>query len=524
MSRYRNKTFFLLLLLPYVVQAEAAPRSDDVSLLSLAEALDQALNYNLGLTIARYEPAKQADAVAIEASVYDVELFASTQYRDHRAATDSETNGSQSEQARVTTGLDKRFQTGASVRLGTGASRSQTDTNGALDEGASGDLSLSLRQPLLRGAGSRINLAPLARAKVKEEQSIEVLRAQILDFITQVEISYWDLAFSQAALTLVNSNLELAESLLEENQERERLGLVTQLEVMQARTEFLKQQENSILAERAVQDDQDRLMALMGVVSLTEDTTPELRPVQALQASPRFSLPALSVVVAKALAVDADTKVQYKEIEVARLNQLLAKDLTQPQLDLTAGVDYLGSDEKLSQAYTDAYRGDDGYDWSVGLELRLPWGGREARARYRRATRTLEQQELRLHEIRETKARLARSAWRAVQSGTQRVEVTQAAIALNEQSFEQERARYGAGLSAYRQVLEAQRDLDKARRSHLQALIDQRRAVVQLARVDGSILERNGFTWAEADALLAAPRPDQHPVVGETISQEQTHL
>jgi biotin carboxylase len=104
------------------------------------------------------------------------------------------------------------------------------------------------------------------------------------------------------------------------------------------------------------------------------------------------------------------------------------------------------------------------------------------------------------------------------------VEVTQAAIALNEQSFEQERARYGAGLSAYRQVLEAQRDLDKARRSHLQALIDQRRAVVQLARVDGSILERNGFTWAEADALLAAPRPDQHPVVGETISQEQTHL
>jgi hypothetical protein len=192
MSRYRNKTFFLLLLLPYVVQAEPAPRSDDVSLLSLAEALDQALNYNLGLTIARYEPAKQADAVAIEASVYDVELFASTQYRDHRAATDSETNGSQSEQAQVTTGLDKRFQTGASVRLGTGASRSQTDTNGALDEDASGDLSLSLRQPLLRGAGSRINLAPLARAKVKEEQSIEVLRAQILDFITQVEISYWE--------------------------------------------------------------------------------------------------------------------------------------------------------------------------------------------------------------------------------------------------------------------------------------------------------------------------------------------
>ena len=100
-----------------------------------------------------------------------------------------------------------------------------------------------------------------------------------------------------------------------------------------------------------------------------------------------------------------------------------------------------------------------------------------------------------------------------MQAGTQRVEVTQTAIALNEESFEQERARYGAGLTAYRQVLEAQRDLDKARRSHLQALIDQRRATVQLARVDGTILDRNGYTWADADALLSPPTIEGHPLL-----------
>ena len=504
---------FLLLGSFVIVHAEISNSASEDSVLRLSKALDQALSHNLGLTISRYEPEKQKDAVFIEAASFDVGVFANTQYRESQAASSSPAQGSFVNQSRANLGLDKRLKSGASVRIGTSATRTDTITDGLLDPVASGAISLSIRQPLLLGAGRQVNLAPLVRASAKQEQSIEILRAEIQDFITEVEIAYWNLAFSQASALLVRSNLELANSLLAENLERARLGLVTQLEVMQARTEFLKQQESSIIAGRAVQDSQDRLIALIGMDSLASNEPIQMFSVESLQPNRNSTLPDMHRVVATALQVDSDTKIQYKEIEIARLNQLLAKNLTVPKLDLTAGVDYLGSDAVLHQAYTDAYRGVDGYDWNVGFELRVPWGLRDARARYNRATRTVQQQELRLYEIRQIKARLARSAWRAVQAGTQRVEVTQTAIALNEESFEQERARYGAGLTAYRQVLEAQRDLDKARRSHLQALIDQRRATVQLARVDGTILDRNGYTWADADALLSPPTIEGHPLL-----------
>ena len=54
-------------------------------------------------------------------------------------------------------------------------------------------------------------------------------------------------------------------------------------------------------------------------------------------------------------------------------------------------------------------------------------------------------------------------------------------------------------------MLEAQRDFDQARRQNLRAVIESLRAAIRLSRVDGSILERNGFTWEAVDALAESP-------------------
>ena len=134
---------------------------------------------------------------------------------------------------------------------------------------------------------------------------------------------------------------------------------MTQLEVMQAQTELLKQQESSIIAGRWYKC-QDRLIALIGMDSLASNQPSQIFPVEPLHLVSKSKLPEMHLVVTTALQVDADAKIQYKEIEIARLNQLLAKNLTLPKLDLTAGVDYLGSDAVLQQAYTDAYPGVDG--------------------------------------------------------------------------------------------------------------------------------------------------------------------
>jgi len=492
--------------------------ANDGEVLALEEAIDQALAYNLGLATARYRPANARDSILIEESAFDPSLFGSASLREQQsAAKTSELDNvpvpkSESRQAQI--GVDKLLSTGATVTVDSDLGRRSSNNNAARNPDYSSKVGLNLRQPLLRDAWARVNLAPLARARLTVDLSIFELRSNILDVITETEIAYWNLAFARADAALIGSSIDLAENLLEENRERERLGLVTPLEVLQAETELINQQEDLIRAEQAIDDGKDALRRVMGNTSFLEDLEADELAIQALQIK-MTALRPMQAVVQDTIISDADALAQEKAIEVQRINKILTEDATRPNLDLVGGVDYLGRDTDGETAYSGAYSAD-GYSWNVGVELRFPWGFREARARNRQAARDLEREKIVLYDLKQQKALAARTAWRAARTGLRRIEVTRKALALNEETFKQERARYGSGLVAYRQVLEAQRDFDQARSNYLAAIIDTTRASVRLSRVDGTILERNGFTWEMLDGLSEeAPDLESHPILKE---------
>jgi len=64
-------------------------------------------------------------------------------------------------------------------------------------------------------------------------------------------------------------------------------------------------------------------------------------------------------------------------------------------------------------------------------------------------------------------------------------------------------------------VLEAQRDLDQAKRNNLVAIIDSMRALVRMSRVDGTILARNGYSWEQLDRLAEPPVLESHALADE---------
>ena len=510
--RPTNCLFIACLCLSRLSVAGVVSSTDAADVLHLETAIDQALANNLGLVAARYRPANALDAVVIEQAAFDVELFGSTSRSESVAAASSSTLDSasvpESERRRSRIGVEKRLSSGAKVTLDTGIGRSSSNNNAARNPDYATDVGLAVRQPLWKDAGGTVNLAPIARARVAADQSVFELRTAILDVIAKTEIAYWNLAHARAELALIASSVQLAENLLEENREREKLGLVTPLEVLQAETELVSQQEDVIQAERAIEDTADVLREQMGTHSFLDTLEDEIavRPLPSELSAAR----PLDVIVRDTILSDADAQAQQRALEVQRINKMLAEDATRPDLDLTAGVHYTGRDSDGARAYRDAYQAQ-GYDWTVGLELRFPWGLREARAGVRMAERNVARETVRLYAIKQQKALAARTAWRAVHAGQQRIAVTRKSLELNQQAFEQARARYGAGLVAYRQVLEAQRDFDQARSRHLSAVIDTLRATVRLSRVDGTILARNGFSWQSMEGLSEAPDLEAHP-------------
>jgi outer membrane protein TolC len=488
--------------------------------LPLELAINRALEYNLGLIVSRYATADAKDNIVIQEAAFDPELFGTLSTSESLSAGSSSsldsTTTPETENRRARAGVDLRLSTGATVTLDSNISRNRSNNNAARNPDYSTEVGISLRQPLFKDAGRRVNLAPLARAKGAADQSIFQLRSEVLDVISATEIAYWNLAYRQAQRALIASSLELAKNLLEENRERERLGLITPLEVLQAETEYVNQQEDVIQADRAIEDAEDTLRRAMGSASFLDDLNEDIQ----VQVMPTTlgALRPMNVVVRDTILSDADAKIQEKTIELERIDQLLAQDETRPDLNLSADLDYRGRDDNGSRAYRGAYSAN-GYNWNLGLELRIPWGFREARARERQAGRSVEQATVQLADIKQQKALAARSAWRAVNSGLQRIEVTQQSLLLNEESFKQARARYGSGLIAYRLVLEAQRDFDRARSNYSSAVIDRLLATVRLSRIDGTILARNGFDWSLIDRLIGVPELETHPLLQEIENQ-----
>lgn len=482
--------------------------------LSLEEALQSSLENNLGLYSERLAAAVAEEDIVVAESAFDWELFSEVELTERQAAAASSALDSaavpESEGRQLRTGLEKQISTGASITVDTGINRSASNNNAARNPDYSSDLGLNLRQPLLRGGGRKVNLAPIARATLSADRSLFALKTEVLDVLAETELAYLELVRARASRELILSSIEQAEVLLEENQERERLGLITPLEVLQADTVLTQRQEDLIRAERRIADAVDALAVVMGTTPM--DNGEELNFVVAALPEALPDLSTMGAVVESALENDTEASLQERVLEIEKIDRLLARDAVQPDFDLVGGLRYSGRDSDGMTAFRGAAERQDGYNWRAGVEFRFPWGFREARARLRQAERTVEAAEVELIRLKQEKALAARNAWRAVDEGRQRIEVARKALRLSEASFEQERARYNSGVIPYRNVLEAQRDLDAARANELEVRADTLQALVRLSRVDGSLLARHGFDWQLSNSLREPVDVKEHPL------------
>ena len=172
------------------------------------------------------------------------------------------------------------------------------------------------------------------------------------------------------------------------------------------------------------------------------------------------------------------------DLETARRNTL-------PDLDLNATLGYsaLATNRGYDQAISNLPR-ENGNNWQIGLNYSMPWGRQADKARYRIAQTNINSQKLRIDQLEQNLLVNVRSAVRAVETNLAAVEIAGKATELAARQYDQQKARFDAGLSTSRLVLLAQDDLETARFQELTARLALRRAAAELARLEGSSLER----------------------------------
>jgi outer membrane protein TolC len=81
--------------------------------------------------------------------------------------------------------------------------------------------------------------------------------------VASVEQTYWELVFANENLKVAQAALKAAEELLATNRAKTKAGVMTAVDVLQAEAAVASRVEQTLLAEKAIRDQEDQLRRLL---------------------------------------------------------------------------------------------------------------------------------------------------------------------------------------------------------------------------------------------------------------------
>jgi len=491
--------------------AQTPPAPPAAPALTLEECVNRALAKNFDVTLQRITTSSANNDIEIAKAPFDPNLSLDTNRSFSKSAPDTTTftttdpitgvvtttaysNSTRQDTQDTRLSISQKVVTGATVTATGVLDRSKrlpySSTYG-LNPAYTGNVGLIVRQPLLKGFGTGFNRAAIERAKLGLSRSNYDLKNIVLTVVRNVESAYYNLVFAREQREVRRFSLGVAQKLLEENTARRNTGVATDLEVLQSEVGVANAQSALLLATQSVRNNEDSLMQLVGQFDF--DQTP---------GAVRFTdEPVPTVAFDTSYKLARDNQPDYLSttllLEQLKIDLKTTKNARRPQVDLQGSVGQASKENSYGRASNEVWNGN-GYNWQVDLSLTMPWGFRAETARQRQAQLAFNREQAHLQQIDQNILVQVRIAIRAVETNQENVRISSLSTELSQKQFEQEKARYEAGLSTFRFVQQSQADLDTARVNLLQAKVTLRVALADLARLEGSSLARYKIELAQA--------------------------
>ena len=503
--------------IPDVSEGASVDLSDGRLELSLEDAIEIALQSNLGLVVQRYNDADSRLDLAQSFGLYDLTATAELSTLSESSPSVSSLGG-----ADVTTddgqtwnfGLSQLIMTGGS--LGFAFNNTESDSNSifaTVNPSYRSDVDFTFTQPLLRDFGKRLTERGIEIARTNLEISRETFSQQVSNSIQEVVNSYWSLVGAKAQLTVAQRSLELAQQLHDQNKVRVEVGTLAPLELVQSEAGIATRQEEIIRARAAVADAEDVVRQLL---NLDRDTywDAEIRTTSEAETARR------SVVLEEAISTALEARPEVVSKRLAFDNLTLDSEFFRnqklPQLDLSAryGFNGLGgpvterdfiTQEILFQApggYTDALDQlvDGEFEgWRVALNLTYPIQNRTAEAQFAKAEVAVDRATAELRDLELQIVTEVRKAVRGLETSVQQIDSARVSLRLQQRTLEAEQKRYDNGMSTSYRVLEIQRDLVDAANREVTAVTGYRTALAEFMRATGKLNEEFGVTIVDVE-------------------------
>ncbi len=251
------------------------------------------------------------------------------------------------------------------------------DASGSFNPRHIGELEFSITQPLLRGAGLAVNLAPVEIRQISTEQSVWEFKRATLSSVASVITAYWELYAAQIAVEAIEQILPLLDEIVRIQSEAFKAEWVTRTEVAKAeaqrfgfRRQYQELQSDRLAAELRLRNliglpPQDGRNLLAATAPLTKHVDIDL--LDALQA---------------AIDNQPDLLRRRLDIRIRTIEEMLARNGRRLQLDVFALARRNGIGESIDDALNQMLT-EDFTDWQLGVNVSVPIHRRQANAEIR---------------------------------------------------------------------------------------------------------------------------------------------
>ena len=456
--------------------------------ITITEAILLCLENNRSLVVQRLNPAIQQTAEEQERAVFDpainADVSAGRVKGERLARSGSETEDFTTDTAEGIIALEQYFPTGTTVALEAGSA--MNDSSLYDSRFYDSRLGMTVTQALLRGFGTDVNLARLRQARLDTRMSEYELRGFTESLVAEVERTYWDYALARRQIEIVEESLKVARQQLNETRELIDVGRLAKSELAAVQAEVAAQEQALIEARANKESIRLQLLRLLNPAGpgiwqreldlIHQPTLPEIKleDVELYVAVSKRMRPVLN---------EARLEILRGDLELVKTQNGLL-----PLMDLFITLGKSGYADSFGESVSNIKK--DNYDALAGIKFNYPVFNRDAEALHRRAQLTQEQAQKSLENLSQLVEVDVRTAYIEVNRTKQQIAASSATRMFNEEKLRTETEKLRVGKSTSFLVAQAQRDLLVSRIAEVQALANYLKALIDLYRQDGSLLER----------------------------------
>ena len=504
---------------PTQVPAPTAGITPPVVKLTLEEAIKAALDHNLDIAVQRLNPEINDIAYASLAAFYRPALTSTLAKTASTTPSTSQISGASSgttgvtlDTATVNGGLSQNiFWGGGSIAATLNNNRQSTTNNTSLFNPSYNSIwSAVYTQPLVRNFRIDANREQLSITKINGDITDAQLRSTITNTLSNVRNAYWDYVFAVESVVVAQQSLTLAEQLVKDNQTRVEVGTMAPIDVVSAQSQSATARQNLVVAQATSRSAEIALKRL--IVAGTQDPiwSSSLDPVD----RPDFRPEAIDLDAAVRRALNERTDIYIAKKTEAQNDVTLRflQDQMRPQADLvgTYGLAGIGGTQLvratnlgggiqntipggLGDAFNTLYR-NDFPRWTLQLNISYPLGMSSQQASVAKARVQLNQIQAQLKQVELQVATDVTNAVVTARSNAERVQAAQAAREFAQKTLDAEQSKFEVGMSTNYNVILIQRDLATAQNNELQAILNYRKSLVELDRLQQTTLGTLGIT------------------------------